>query len=358
MARLELDRIDVVLGGNRILRAVSLDVADRECVALLGPSGCGKTTTLRAIAGFVGTAAGGIRIDGRDITGLPPHRRNLGLVFQDYALFPHMNVEKNIAYGLVMRGRDKAEIRSAVADVLRLVRLDGMADRYPAQMSGGQRQRVALARALVIKPDILLLDEPLGALDRKLRDHMQVELKRIQREVGITTIIVTHDQEEALSLSDRVAVMFDGTIREIGAPSALYERPETEEVMDFLGTANFFEGKVAGLAEGIARIETADGLTLERSLDAAPGRAVKLGIRPEHVGVSATGAGGANEVPARVAEIVYKGSHVEIHCTVAGKRTLIARMAALPDKLEIGAAVQVSLPPRHLTVVRPEGESA
>ena len=219
MARLELDRIAVTLGGNRILHGVSLDVADGECVALLGPSGCGKTTTLRAIAGFTPVSSGEIRIAGRSVLGLPPHKRNLGLVFQDYALFPHMNVTENIGYGLRMRGVDRGTIAKRVEEALSLVRLGEMAERYPARLSGGQRQRVALARALVIKPDILLLDEPLGALDRKLRDAMQVELKRIHREVGVTTIIVTHDQEEALSLADRVAVMFAGDIREVERPA-------------------------------------------------------------------------------------------------------------------------------------------
>ncbi len=356
MAQLEIRNIDVVLGGNRVLHSVNLTVHDGECVALLGPSGCGKTTTLRAIAGFVPASAGDITVDGRSMTGLPPHRRNLGLVFQDYALFPHMTVGQNIAYGLVMRRRDKDEIKAAVADVLQLVRLGDMEHRYPAQMSGGQRQRVALARALIIKPDILLLDEPLGALDRKLRDHMQVELKRIQREVGITTIIVTHDQEEALSLSDRVAVMFDGQIHEFGAPDALYERPATEIVMDFLGTANFFDGVVAASEQGMARIETMDGLSLECTSPAAAGQAVKLGIRPEHVGIAMRPTGVANEFPARVSEIVYKGSHVEIYCVAQNRRALIARLTALPDQLVIGAPVHVNLPSRHLkTVIQSEG---
>jgi putative spermidine/putrescine transport system ATP-binding protein len=305
MARLELDRIEVTLGGNRILHGVSLDVADGECVALLGPSGCGKTTTLRAIAGFTPVSSGEIRIAGRSVLGLPPHKRNLGLVFQDYALFPHMNVAQNIGYGLCMRGVDRGTIAKRVEEALALVRLGEMADRYPARLSGGQRQRVALARALVIKPDILLLDEPLGALDRKLRDAMQVELKRIHREVGVTTIIVTHDQEEALSLADRVAVMFAGDIREVERPATLYARPRSREVMDFLGEANFLPAAIT--PEGQLRLP---GGALIPQEGARP-RPVQVGVRPEHMTILAEAAPGS--IPARVLEIVYKGAHAALY---------------------------------------------
>jgi len=295
----------VTLGGNRILHGVSLDVADGECVALLGPSGCGKTTTLRAIAGFTPVSSGEIRIAGRSVLGLPPHKRNLGLVFQDYALFPHMNVAQNIGYGLRMRGMDRGTIARRVEEALALVRLGEMADRFPARLSGGQRQRVALARALVIKPDILLLDEPLGALDRKLRDAMQVELKRIHREVGVTTIIVTHDQEEALSLADRVAVMFAGDILEVERPATLYSRPRSREVMDFLGEANFLPAAIT--AEGQLRLP---GGALIPQEGAVP-RPVRIGVRPEHMAILAKAAPGS--IPARVLEIVYKGAHAALY---------------------------------------------
>jgi ABC-type Fe3+/spermidine/putrescine transport system ATPase subunit len=225
MARLELDNVTVAYGSVTVLPGLSLAVAEGECIALLGPSGCGKTTTLRAVAGFVSPSAGQIRIGGRDVRERPPHKRNVGLVFQDYALFPHMTVSGNVAYGLQRRGVPKPEIATRVAQALAMVRLSSFGDRYPSALSGGQRQRVALARALVIEPDILLLDEPLGALDRKLRDEMQFELKTLQERLGVTCIIVTHDQEEALSLASRVALMFDGDIEEIGPPSQLYHRP-------------------------------------------------------------------------------------------------------------------------------------
>ncbi len=342
MARLELDRVEVTLGGNRILHGVSLDVADGECVALLGPSGCGKTTTLRAIAGFTPVSAGAIRIAGRSVLGLPPHKRNLGLVFQDYALFPHMTVAQNIGYGLRMRGQDRATIARAVAEALALVRLSEMADRYPARLSGGQRQRVALARALVIKPDILLLDEPLGALDRKLRDAMQVELKRIHREVGVTTIIVTHDQEEALSLADRVAVMFAGDIREVERPATLYARPRSQEVMDFLGEANLLPAEVTASGE----LRLPGGATLPHGKGRA--RPVRLGIRPEHVAILPAAAPGS--IPARVTEIVFKGAHASLYAEGPGGVALSASLppSALATPPGIGETAHLRPDPAHL----------
>lgn len=323
MARLEIDRIEVTLSGLRVLHGVSLDVADGECLALLGPSGCGKTTTLRAIAGFTPVASGEIRIAGKPVRSLPPHKRNLGLVFQDYALFPHMTVAQNIGYGLRMRGIDRTAIATRVAEALDLVRLGEMGARYPARLSGGQRQRVALARALVIRPDILLLDEPLGALDRKLRDAMQVELKRIHREVGVTTIIVTHDQEEALSLADRVAVMFAGEIREVERPATLYARPRSREVMDFLGDASFLPGEV--IPGG--RLRLPGGAMLLLPADASPTpRRLRLGIRPEHVGIEPEAGDGT--IPACVVEIVYKGAHAELYAQAEGGLPILARLAA------------------------------
>ncbi|WP_431304781.1 ABC transporter ATP-binding protein [Sediminicoccus sp. BL-A-41-H5] len=342
MARLELDRVEVTLGGNRILHGVSLDVADGECVALLGPSGCGKTTTLRAIAGFTPVSAGEIRIAGRSVLGLPPHRRNLGLVFQDYALFPHMTVAQNIGYGLRMRGQDRAAIAKQVAEALALVRLSDMAERYPARLSGGQRQRVALARALVIKPDILLLDEPLGALDRKLRDAMQVELKRIHREVGVTTIIVTHDQEEALSLADRVAVMFAGDICEVERPATLYARPKSRAVMDFLGEANLIPAEVT--AEGTLRMPGG----AEISHGGGNRGPVRLGIRPEHMAILREEASGS--IPARVTEIVFKGAHASLYAEGPAGLALSASLplSALAAPPAIGETVHLRPDPAHL----------
>ena len=231
MPGLELEGVNVWLGAQHVLKNIDLSVAQGECVALLGPSGCGKTTTLRTIAGFIVPQEGSVSIAGKSTKNLPPNKRNVGLVFQDYALFPHMTVSENVGYGLRMRKIDGTSRSEQVEQALAMVQLLHLKDRMPSQLSGGQRQRIALARALVIQPDILLLDEPLGALDRKLRDQMQVELKQLQKKLGITTIIVTHDQEEALSLADRVAVMFDGQIEEIGKPVNLYETPSSLKVM-------------------------------------------------------------------------------------------------------------------------------
>ncbi len=341
MARLEIDGIEVTLGGSRVLHGVSLDVADGECVALLGPSGCGKTTTLRAISGFAPVSAGDIRIGGRSVRGLPPHRRNLGLVFQDYALFPHMTVAENIGYGLRMRGVPRGEIAGRVDGALGLVRLDGFGDRPPARLSGGQRQRVALARALVIRPDILLLDEPLGALDRKLRDAMQVELKRIRREVGITTIIVTHDQEEALSLADRVAVMSEGRIIEIDRPAALYARPRSLGVLDFLGDANVWTTEV--LPGAAVRLPGGAVVPLPPDADPTP-RRCRAAIRPEHVAVLTTEPG-HGAIPAEVQEVVYKGAHAELYARAADGTALSARLAAGAMVSQPGPGDQVWLRP-------------
>jgi putative spermidine/putrescine transport system ATP-binding protein len=318
MARLEIDSVRLSLGGNDVLQGVSLDIAEGECVSILGPSGCGKTTTLRAIAGFAEPYAGDIRIDGRSVLGRPPHKRNLGLVFQDYALFPHMTVGENIAYGLQMRRLSKAETTRRVGDILELVQLSDMESRLPEEMSGGQRQRVALARALVIHPDVLLLDEPLGALDRKLRDQMQVEFRRIQREVGITTIFVTHDQEEALSLSDRVAVMLNGQIREIGAPETLYQRPASHDVMSFLGASNIIEG-VGGQSSDQQMLVQCDGglellVAAPAPVDTGP---VRLGIRPENFVIAqAEQTSEENSFEGVIEECIYKGAYADVYVRV------------------------------------------
>lgn len=312
MARLEIDNLTISYGSHQVVRDLSLIVDDGECIALLGPSGCGKSTTLRAIAGFVQPTSGSIRIGGKDVLARPPHLRNVGLVFQDYALFPHMSVADNIAYGLKRRGISRAEIKPKVVEALRMVRLEQQADRYPNSMSGGQRQRVALARALVIRPDVLLLDEPLGALDRKLRDQMQYELKTLQAELGFTCIIVTHDQEEALSLASRVALMMDGDIAEIGAPSQLYARPKSARAMDFLGASSIIDAVVA--EKGGYLVGT--GINVAGpAIDLPSGANVKLGIRPELVRISKGPVTGVNALPARVRQVVFKGSCADVYLT-------------------------------------------
>lgn len=260
---------------------ISLELLDGEFFSLLGPSGCGKTTTLRMVAGFEYPSAGSIRIFGQEMGLEPPNKRPVNTVFQSYALFPHLSVADNIAFGLTMRGVDKTQIRQRVGEMLDLVRLAGHEQRRPRQLSGGQQQRVALARALVNHPKVLLLDEPLGALDLKLRQAMQTELKQLQEQVGITFIYVTHDQEEALTMSDRIAVMEGGRVLQVGGPQEIYDRPRTRFVADFIGDTNLVEVKVIGATTARA----ADGTTIRIASDAPPGSYRTVALRPERLGL-------------------------------------------------------------------------
>ncbi|MEY9214014.1 ABC transporter ATP-binding protein [Thermobifida halotolerans] len=292
------------------VQRIDLEIQQGEFFSLLGPSGCGKTTTMRMIAGFEEPTSGTVRLAGRDVTGVPPNRRDVNMVFQSYALFPHMTVADNVAFGLRRRKVPAAEIRTRVAEMLELVELSDRARHKPTQLSGGQQQRVALARALVNRPSALLLDEPLGALDLKLRQAMQLELKRIQREVGITFVYVTHDQGEALTMSDRIAVMNKGVVEQLGTPAQIYETPATRFVAGFIGTSNILTGAVHGVADGHARIDYGDDQHVLAHADgAAPGVDLILTVRPEkiHLGVEKP-----NETLSRihgtVREVVYLGS--------------------------------------------------
>ncbi|MCZ7535763.1 MAG: ABC transporter ATP-binding protein [Acidimicrobiia bacterium] len=292
-----------------------------EFFAMLGPSGCGKTTTLRMIAGFEVPTSGAIRLEGRDVSRVPPYRRNVNTVFQQYALFPHMNVFDNVAFGPRSRKVPEAEIKTRVGEMLEIVRLEGFAQRMPQQLSGGQQQRIALARALVNFPSALLLDEPLGALDLKLRQAMQIELKRIQREVGIAFVFVTHDQEEALTMSDRIAIMNEGWVEQIGRPEEIYHRPETVFVAGFIGQANLWQTTVDA-ASG----DTADVTLGERRITAAiSGRSVRRGdpvtfmVRPERVRVSLDEPGNGHQaVACRVVDLVFQGPVVRFALDAAG----------------------------------------
>ena len=295
MTTTDVQLIDIVKdfdSGGSTVRAVdhvSIEIADGEFFALLGPSGCGKTTTLRLIAGFEQPTSGQILIRGRAMEGIPAYHRPVNTVFQDYALFPHLSVERNIMFGLEMEGVDKKEARKRAHEALELVRLPGVGERKPHQLSGGQQQRVALARALVKQPAVLLLDEPLGALDLKLRVNMQYELKALQRDVGITFIYVTHDQEEAITMADRIAVMNEGVMLQVGTPKEIYERPETHFVADFIGETNFIPGTLLGQGEdGYGRVKLADGTVIRARLShalASAARAVTVAIRPERIGI-------------------------------------------------------------------------
>jgi spermidine/putrescine ABC transporter ATP-binding subunit len=327
------------------VQGIDLIVAPGEMVSLLGPSGCGKTTTLRMIAGLETPDAGEIRIGDRRANAIPPWRRNIGMVFQNYALFPHKSVAENIAYGLVMRRVASAEIATRVADAMRQVRLDGLGDRTPSQLSGGQRQRVALARAIITRPDVLLFDEPLAALDRKLREQMQVEIKLLQREVGITTIFVTHDQDEALTLSDRIVVMDAGRIVQTGTPGEIYERPSSHFVSDFIGMMNALPAIVLGDAPQGLRVSLQGGreLVVPGAPPAAPGTRLELMLRPEKVLVNPAPDPDVTTITGNVAHIVYMGAVTYLHVALEGGASMIAM---LPNGA--GAA---ATPPRGAAVV-------
>jgi spermidine/putrescine transport system ATP-binding protein len=290
---------------------IDLEVIDGEFFSLLGPSGCGKTTTLRMIGGFEAPTAGLIELQGHDVTWLPPYRRNVNTVFQNYALFPHLSIFDNVAFGLRRRGVPDAEVKTRVREMLDLVELPGFERRRPTQISGGQAQRVALARALVNKPAVLLLDEPLGALDLKLRKQMQLELKRIQQEVGITFIYVTHDQEEAMTMSDRIAVMHRGRYEQLGDPEELYERPATRFVAGFLGVSNLLPARQDGSADGYALLRIADDSTVRVPRAAVEGKdTVMIGVRPEKIRLHAASAdvpAGQNQIAGVVRDASYLG---------------------------------------------------
>lgn len=305
---------------------VCLAVEEGELFSLLGPSASGKTTILRLIAGFAEPTSGKIYIGDRMVNDLPPYKRDIGMVFQNYALFPHMNVYENIAFGLRVRRLSNAEIEKRVGEMLELVRLPGLEKRRPQQLSGGQQQRVALARALVIKPRVLLLDESLGALDKKLRTVMQVELRQIQKEVGITTFFVTHDQEEALTLSDRIAVINDGKIVQLGSPIEVYERPSTKFVADFLGQSNFFQGRIIGLTSDEVVMTTPSGFAIRGPSDRAysVGQQITIAVRPEKISLSAERSSQANLFEGRVEHLVYLGTSITYYVRLSEGTSVIA----------------------------------
>lgn len=285
---LDVDNLTVRYGGAVAVDGVSLAIEPGEVVALLGPSGCGKTTLLRVIAGFVRQAGGRVLVDGTAIDHLPANQRNVGIVFQNYALFPHMTVAENVAYGLRARGQRGASVELRIERMLEMVQLGAFRTRLPRQLSGGQQQRVALARALAVEPSILLLDEPFAALDRNLRLDMQIEVKRLQRQLGLTTILVTHDQDEAMSIADRIAVMNKGKVEQFDTPVAVYDRPKTLFVNGFIGTTNLLAGKVTAIAAGTATIALAAGATLRLPAPAgiAMGSPVVVSVRPEQLVLS------------------------------------------------------------------------
>ncbi|MBN2631856.1 MAG: ABC transporter ATP-binding protein [Rhodobacteraceae bacterium] len=317
MSQLTLRSVFKSFGATAVVRDFKLTMRDGEFLSLLGPSGCGKTTVLRMVAGFESPSAGQIEIDGRDVTHLRPAQRNIGMMFQAYALFPNMTVGENVAFGLKVKGVGRDEREARVADMLRLIGLPDLGARYPFQLSGGQQQRVALARALAPQPKVLLLDEPLSALDAKVRVSLRTEIRQIQQEMGITTIFVTHDQEEAMSISDRIVVMNGGVADQIGTPFEIYNRPTTRFVANFVGTLNTFEVKVVDPALG--RVTLADQpLTLsDRPLGARAGDTLSIALRPEALRL---GRSDAHEttLPARIDDVHFMGSVIRLRAMMAG----------------------------------------
>jgi spermidine/putrescine transport system ATP-binding protein len=354
----EVTLVDLVkrFGDVTAVDGVNLEMPRGEFFSMLGPSGCGKTTTLRMIAGFEQPTEGRILLDGNDMAYTPPHKRNVNTVFQSYALFPHLNVADNVAFGLRRQKVSKHQIRERVAETLELVQLSGLEKRKPAQMSGGQQQRVALARALVLKPAVLLLDEPLGALDAKLRKALQLELKALQQQVGITFIYVTHDQEEALTMSDRIAVMADGRVEQVAPPREVYEEPSTVFVADFLGVSNLMDAEAVGGAN-ICRLQLGDF-----ELDATQGKtdargSVRVTIRPERVQLEAQEATGPNRVPGMVERLVYLGNSVQVIVHLAVGTTIQALVQNVGTEIpwKQGTPVQAHLPADALRVLDDTG---
>jgi spermidine/putrescine transport system ATP-binding protein len=339
--------------------AINATINAGEFFSLLGPSGCGKTTTLRMIAGFVRPTAGEILLDGDDVAQVPPHKRNVHTVFQNYALFPHLSVFDNVAFGLKRKRTPKDELHRRVEEAITLVELSGYGERRPSQLSGGQQQRVALARALVLRPAVLLLDEPLGALDAKIRKQLRIELKGLQEEVGITFVFVTHDQEEALSMSDRVAVMSKGKIEQIGTPAEVYEDPATVFVADFLGISNLMDGTVVGACNGGCTVAIGDFMLTAGCGDTAARGAVKVVARPERLTLLEHGAVADNTLPGMVERTVYVGSNLQVMVRLATGVQLQASITNTGQaaQMDQGTPVAVQIPADALRVLRAEDAS-
>ena len=347
--RISVEQLTKRFGAQAAVNAVSLSIEEGEMFTLLGPSGCGKTTLLRLIAGFYAADEGVIRFNDRVVNEVPPHERGIGMVFQNYALWPHMTVSQNVSYGLKLRKVSASDITARVAAVLEKVKLSGLGERYPGQLSGGQQQRVALARALVLNPQILLLDEPLSHLDAKIRIQVRAEIRKLQKELGITTVYVTHDQEEALTLSDRIAVFNQGQVLQIGPPKALYERPANRFVADFIGINNLVDGTVRAIegAQQTLRVDTAVG-----EISAIYDKRLNVGdrcvicIRPENATVDGEAGGERNRLKGRIAFAAYLGNTLRYDVDLGGSVTFKADIGDPwhHEQFEMGRPVTLSCP--------------
>ena len=344
-------------GENLIVKDLNLDIRKGEFLTLLGPSGSGKTTSLMMLAGFETPTAGEILLDGRSLNRLPPHKRDIGMVFQNYALFPHMTVAENLAFPLSVRGMSRTDSAERVKKALSMVQLDSFRNRYPGQLSGGQQQRVALARALVFEPQLVLMDEPLGALDKQLREHMQMEIKHLHQRLGVTVVYVTHDQGEALTMSDRVAVFHQGEIQQIADPRTLYEHPSNTFVANFIGENNRISGQLISrdgerCVVGLARGEQVEALAVNVG---ALGEPVTLSIRPERVRLNGHSDACRNRFSGRVAEFIYLGDHVRIRMEVCGKQDFYVKqpVAELDASLAVGDLVPLGWHVEHARALDP-----
>ncbi|MFQ7003911.1 MAG: ABC transporter ATP-binding protein [Ruthenibacterium lactatiformans] len=354
---LELQNIAKHFGDTDVLNGISISIGKGEFITLLGPSGCGKTTTLRIIAGLETPDEGRVILNGQDVTDSEPNKRDVNTVFQNYALFPH-DSGANIGYSLKLKKRPKDEIKKAVDDALALVQLSGYGKRMPAELSGGQRQRVAIARAVVNRPSVLLLDEPLGALDLQLRRQMQLELKALQKQLGITFIYITHDQEEALNMSDRIAVMKDGRFEQLGTPAEVYDSPRTSYVARFVGTANVLTGTVEAVEDDVLKVACAGGCAgaLRRGYSFAPGAPITLAVRSEHVEFTKDPA--ACGIAAVIREKTFAGGMLRIALELSDGTTLIASRHGIDMDVQTGDAVRVTWAPASAVPVDVEAEEA
>jgi putative spermidine/putrescine transport system ATP-binding protein len=342
-------------GHTLVVRDLNLEIQKGEFLSLLGPSGSGKTTTLMMLAGFESPTSGEISLDGVPITRTPPHKRNFGMVFQNYALFPHMTVADNIAYPLTVRKLGRNEVDTKVKRALDMVQMGHMGSRYPSQMSGGQQQRVALARALVFDPQLVLMDEPLGALDKQLREHMQIELKALHRRLGVTFVYVTHDQSEALTMSDRVAVFNEGVIQQIDAVDRLYETPANRFVASFVGDNSVLDARVIQNHGETCEVQLADGVHLHgvNVNHAQVGDTVQCSVRPERIALVGAEGPGDNRLAATVTDVIYFGDHLRLRCVVQGQPELSVKVPLQHlGHMAAGQTVHLHMPTEHLRVYR------
>jgi putative spermidine/putrescine transport system ATP-binding protein len=348
-------------GANVVLNGIDLEVKQGELLTLLGPSGCGKSTTLNLIAGFLDADRGEVHIKGNNVTKVPPYKRDLGMVFQTYSLFPHMTVYENLSFGLKLRKVSKAEQKKKISKALELVKMSGLENRYPRELSGGQRQRVAISRALVVEPELLLLDEPLSNLDAKLRHELRAEIKRLQKEIGVTTIFVTHDQEEALSMSDRVVVMNAGKIEQISTPTEIYNHPKTEFVFQFIGKSNCFEGNVSAVDKRKVSVKIGPDIThvdanniMGNDSDLKTGDEVKLYIRPEKLQIVSLDEKSTSPLDfqyAKISQINYLGTSWEINVLLHGKSIQVLT-SAFDSSWQNGSEVLIGWSPSEVMLVK------